>query len=67
MAYLLSGERPASAALSNTPFASVRAWLKRWRAARARRLALASLLEFDDHRLDDLGLSREDIIAALKR
>lgn len=33
----------------------------RWRAKRARRIALQDLLELDAHRLDDLGLSVETV------
>jgi uncharacterized protein YjiS (DUF1127 family) len=32
-----------------------------WRAARARRAALRELLEFDDERLRDIGLTRDDL------
>jgi len=67
MAYLLSGERPAVAALPNNPLVGVRAWLKRVRAERSRRLALESLLDLEEHRLDDLGISRSEVIDALRR
>lgn len=39
----------------------------RWRASRARRLALQSLLELEPYRLDDLGLSVEAVRDALVR
>lgn len=67
MAYSLPGERPAVAALPNNPLVGVRAWLKRIRAAHARRIALTSLLEYEEHRLDDLGISRSQVIEALRR
>lgn len=37
----------------------------RWRANRAKRIALQGLLELDAHRLDDLGLSIETVHDAL--
>jgi uncharacterized protein YjiS (DUF1127 family) len=37
----------------------------RWRARRAQRVALQSLLELDAHRLDDLGLSVEAVRDAM--
>ena len=37
----------------------------RWRANRARRIALNSLLELDAHRLDDIGLSIDKVHEAL--
>ena len=37
----------------------------RWRARRAQRVALQSLLELDAHRLDDLGLSIEAVRGAM--
>jgi uncharacterized protein YjiS (DUF1127 family) len=67
MAYLLSGERPAVSGSPNNPFVGVRAWIKRIRAAHARRVALNSLLEFEEHRLDDLGISRSEVVEALRR
>jgi uncharacterized protein YjiS (DUF1127 family) len=36
------------------------------RARRARHLALATLIEMDAHRLDDLGLNVGDIVEALE-
>jgi uncharacterized protein YjiS (DUF1127 family) len=38
-----------------------------WKAARARRIALSSLMEMDAHRLNDLGLNAQDVVEALKR
>ena len=39
----------------------------RWRASRARRIALQNLLELDAHRLDDLGLTVATVRDALDR
>jgi uncharacterized protein YjiS (DUF1127 family) len=41
--------------------------LARLQAARARRIALAALMEMDAHRLDDLGISAQDVVDALNR
>jgi uncharacterized protein YjiS (DUF1127 family) len=41
--------------------------LAAYRARRARRIALASLLEMDAHRLDDLGITTAEIHQALSR
>jgi uncharacterized protein YjiS (DUF1127 family) len=38
-----------------------------WRARRARRVALHELLEFDEHQLRDIGLTREDVRRAIGR
>ena len=38
-----------------------------WRAARVRRIALATLMEMDAHRLDDLGINAQDVVEALNR
>ena len=38
-----------------------------WRAARARRIALATLMEMEAHRLDDLGITAQDVVEALNR
>jgi uncharacterized protein YjiS (DUF1127 family) len=37
------------------------------RAARARRIALATLMEMDAHRLNDLGINPHDVVEALSR
>jgi uncharacterized protein YjiS (DUF1127 family) len=65
MAYLLSGERPAVAALSSNPLSTAWRWLRQARAAHAQRVALHSLLEFDAHLLEDLGISRQDVVEAI--
>ncbi|WP_158626025.1 hypothetical protein [Arsenicitalea aurantiaca] len=66
MAYLLSSERPAASAAPAHPLASIFAWAGKVRAERRQRLALFSLLELDDARLEDLGLSREDVRDAIR-
>ncbi len=61
MALVLSGERPRAAAVSNNPVRAVVAWFAKARADRARRMVLNNLMEMDDHRLADLGISRQDL------
>ena len=46
---------------------AVNRWFAKLRAERARRLALATLMEMDAHRLDDLGISVLDVQEALGR
>lgn len=65
MAYLLSSERPAVAALPSNPLAAIVRWLEKTRAARSQRVALKELLEFDEHRLYDLGVTRADLFEAM--
>jgi len=65
MALVLSGERPAAAPLSLTPFRMVANWFAQFRAERSQRVALKSLLELDPHRLRDLGIERSDLFDAL--
>ena len=65
MAYSLESERPLAAAPSVSLFAGVLAWTGKMRAARTQRVALATLLEFEEHRLADLGISRFDVLEAL--
>ncbi|HEV7276919.1 MAG TPA: hypothetical protein VGN80_11580 [Devosiaceae bacterium] len=65
MAYLLSSERPTAAARPVHPLRALFRWLGELRAERARRLALLSLLELDNSRLDDLGIDRQDLFDAL--
>ncbi len=65
MAYLLSSERPAVAAVSYNPFAALARWYVKVRAANAQKLVLANLLALDEHRLDDLGIDRQDLFDAL--
>lgn len=65
MAHLLSGERPAFAAVPTSLLRSLANWFAKARQARARRVALEDLLEFDTARLDDLGINRSDLFDAL--
>ena len=67
MAYSLSSERPAVAAVTLNPLRAFGRWVAKARAARAQRVALGTLLEFDAHRLDDLGINRGDLFDALHR
>ena len=67
MAHLLSGERPELAAASTThPLKALVNWFAKARNARARRIALTSLLDYDQARLDDLGINRQDLFDALE-
>jgi uncharacterized protein YjiS (DUF1127 family) len=65
MALSLPGERSLAAATPANPLAAFARWIARARAARSRRAALTALLELDHTRLSDLGISRDDITAAL--
>jgi uncharacterized protein YjiS (DUF1127 family) len=65
MAYLLSSERPAAVAFSSTILAGFLGWLGKLRTQRAQKVALSTLLDYDEHRLDDLGLSRQDVVEAI--
>jgi uncharacterized protein YjiS (DUF1127 family) len=65
MAFALIGERPEPLARPIGPLASFLCWLRNLRAARKRRATLASLLEMEVCRLDDLGISRSDILEAM--
>ncbi|WEK03087.1 MAG: hypothetical protein P0Y65_12835 [Candidatus Devosia phytovorans] len=65
MALSLPGERSLTAATPANPFVAFARWIAKARAARARRVALSALLELDHTRLNDLGISRDDVAAAL--
>ena len=65
MALSLPGERSVAAAKPANPFAAFVRWIARAQAARARRVALSALLELDQARLSDLGISRDDIVTAM--
>ena len=67
MALSLPGERSHVAATPASPFAAIARWIAKAQAARTRRVALEALLELDHARLNDLGISREDIGEALVR
>ena len=67
MAYSLSGERPLAAAAR--PFAllaTLVTFVRQAGKARRRRVALTTLLEMDEYRLWDLGISPGDLRAALR-
>ncbi|SFZ86129.1 hypothetical protein SAMN02983003_3303 [Devosia enhydra] len=65
MAYLLSSERPAVAAASRNPLLAILRWAAKLRAERHQRLAFREMLEFDEARLEDLGLTRNDVLEAM--
>lgn len=65
MALSLPGERSLAAATPSNPFAAFTRWIIKAQAARTRRFALSSLLDLDDARLADLGISRQDIETAM--
>jgi uncharacterized protein YjiS (DUF1127 family) len=65
MALSLPGERSPAAATPIHPFASFARWIAKAFAARNRRKALQDLLELDAERLQDLGISRADVVAAM--
>jgi len=65
MAFSLLGERPASAALPVHPLASLMRWVSRAAKARRNRIELTGLLDFEDNRLWDLGITRHDVAKAL--
>ncbi len=67
MALSLFGERSVAAATPLNPLAALGRWIAGVKADRARRVALNALLELDDGRLNDLGISRSDIIDAMHR
>ena len=66
MAYSLSGERPSAAAWPTSLVASVLGFVARAANARRQRVALATLLEMDEYRLWDLGISRSDLNRAVR-
>ena len=65
MAFSLLGERPASAALPVRSFTSFLRYVAQVVKARRNRIELSTLLEFEDHRLWDLGVTRHDVARAL--
>lgn len=60
----------ATGRIVQIPFADgfrvVARWISARRAARAKRAALCSLLFAPDHRLRDLGISRDELIEAIE-
>ena len=65
MALVLSGERPSAAAVSSNPVRAIVTWFAKTRIEWAQRQALQNLLDLDAHRLDDLGISRGDLLDAM--
>ena len=63
MVLVLDHGRPR--ARSHPLLETLTAWVAERRARRAQREALAYLLELDAYRLDDLGINRADLFAAL--
>ncbi len=66
MAHLLSGERPLHAAAPFRPLLALANFFANARQRRAQRVALRDLLEYDVHRLDDIGINRLDLFEALE-
>ncbi|KKB84105.1 hypothetical protein VW29_12045 [Devosia limi DSM 17137] len=66
MALSLYGERSVAAATPASPLSALVRWMAKARAERARRVALTALLDLDHDRLDDLGISRSDIVEAMQ-
>lgn len=56
MAHSLSGERPFTAAAPSHPLPALRRWLA---------AAHKALLDLDDANLQDMGVTRQDILVAL--
>ena len=67
MAFSLPGERSLAPATSVRPVAAFARWVAQVKAARTRRAALRAMLDLDADRLNDLGISRQDIVDALGR
>jgi uncharacterized protein YjiS (DUF1127 family) len=65
MAYLLTSERPAAAAMPFRTSNPLARWFAAFRAARTRKLALAELMDMDESRLRDLGITRQDVLIAV--
>ncbi len=59
--------RPDVAARPFDPLRIFAAWIARARARRAQRVALNTLLECDVAMLDDLGITRADVLESLRR
>ena len=62
----LPGERSLAAATPANPVRTLFAFLARQIARRRQRKALSSLLELDSARLRDLGVTRSDILEAMR-
>jgi uncharacterized protein YjiS (DUF1127 family) len=65
MAYSSLNERPlVVAGAFARPLSALSRWFAAAQATRARRQALAALLDLDAARLQDLGISRKDVLEA---
>jgi uncharacterized protein YjiS (DUF1127 family) len=67
MTMILTDSAELSAGAIHPTIRTIAVAFVRWRANRARRIALRDLLELDAYRLDDLGLSIEAVQGALVR
>ena len=66
MALLLSEERSTAGAISFSPLKAIVNWLNNAAQTRRKTAAMRTLLQMDAHRLEDLGLNRQDVVDALK-
>lgn len=66
MAHLLQSERPLHAAAPFRPLLALASWYANAKKRRAQRVALHTLLEYDQHQLDDLGINRLDLFEAME-
>ncbi|MEX0627042.1 MAG: DUF1127 domain-containing protein [Cucumibacter sp.] len=66
MAYMPHSERPALAALIFAPIEGLAKWFSAMRKNHASQTALLQLGELPDARLDDLGLTPQDVYEARK-
>ena len=57
--------KPPAAPDSARLMASLGAWLHAWRRRRESNRLVARLLTYDDHELDDLGYTRQELLAAI--
>ena len=60
-------ETVVTKSLMHRVFAPVASAFATWQAAGARRIALASLMDMEAYRLDDLGINAQDVAEALRR
>lgn len=65
MTLLLSSERSLAAPFTTSPITTMQAWFVNTRQKRKQKHALLTLLAMEDHRLNDLGLTRATILDAL--
>ena len=66
MVFSLQGERPRLAVVPAAPLRALFAWIAEARARRSRRAALMQLLDFDASMLNDVGIDRDAVVAALR-